>query len=155
MIPVGHGLAFRASADYVFSRHNIFGGSPLTQNNFRASMGLVFTFGGKRETRGPVPGAQAPPIAQPATTVTPAAKSESTSLGLVGYATDEGFKITSVRDGSPTAQIFMRGDVIWEIDGKRVRSGQDVDSALAANQAGTIKVKNANTIPSVREVKLR
>ena len=60
-----------------------------------------------------------------------------------------------MREGSPAAEIFLRGDVIWEIDGKRVRSGQDVDSALAANQGGTIKVKNENTIPSVREVKLR
>jgi len=155
VIPVGHGLAFRASADYVFSRHNIFGGSPFTQNNFRASVGVVFTFGGGRKTNGSVPGTQAAPTAQTATTAQPAVKSESTSLGVVGYATDEGFKITSVRDGSPTAQIFMRGDVIWEIDGKRVRSGQDVDSAIAANQEGTIKVKNENTIPSVREVKLR
>jgi S1-C subfamily serine protease len=85
----------------------------------------------------------------------PAVRSESTSLGVVGYATDEGFKVTSVRDGSPAAQILMRGDVIWEIDGKRVRSGQDVDAALAANPGGTIKVKNENMIPSVREVKLR
>ncbi len=155
VIPVGHGLAFRASADYVFSRHNIFGGSPLTQNNFRASVGIVFTFGGKRETRSPAPGAQAAPAVQPAVSAQPAVRSESTSLGVVGYATDEGFKITSVRDGSPAAQVFIRGDVIWEIDGKRVRSGQDVDAALAANPGATIKVKNENTIPAVREVKVR
>jgi len=51
VIPVGHRLAFRASADYVFSRHNIFGGSPVTRNNLRACIGIVFTLGGKRETR--------------------------------------------------------------------------------------------------------
>ena len=156
VIPVGHGLAFRASADYVFSRHNIFGGSPLTQNNFRASVGIVFTFGGKRETRGPTPGTQTAPAVQPAVSAQPAVRSESTSLGVVGYATDEGFKVTSVREGSPAAQVFLiRGDVIWEIDGKRVRSGQDVDSALAANNGGTIRIKNENMIPFEREVKLR
>ena len=152
VIPVGHRMAFRASADYVFSRHNIFGGPPVTQNNFRVSVGVVFTFGGRRGSSGPVPGAQAAPRTQPGATVRPASKSEFTSLGVAGYATDEGFKVTSVREGSPAAQIFLRGDLIWEIDGKRVRSGQDVDSAIAANQGGTIKVKNENMIPSEREV---
>ena len=85
----------------------------------------------------------------------PAVKSESTFPGVVGYASDEGFKVTFVRNGSPAAQSFIRGDVIWEIDGKRVRSGQDVDAALAANPGGTLKIKNENTIPSVREVKVR
>lgn len=41
----------RASGDYVFTRHNIFGGSSVTQNNFRAGVGLVYSFGQARETR--------------------------------------------------------------------------------------------------------
>src|SRR5579884_2627857 len=36
----------RVSADYVFSRHNIFGGSSFTQNNYRISGGIVYSFGG-------------------------------------------------------------------------------------------------------------
>jgi len=31
----------RLSADYVFTRHNIFGGPSYTQNNFRAGAGIV------------------------------------------------------------------------------------------------------------------
>ena len=38
--------AVRVSADYVFSRHNIFGGSSYTQNNYRAGVGIAYTFGG-------------------------------------------------------------------------------------------------------------
>jgi len=38
--------ALRVSADYIFSRHNIFGGSSYTQNNYRASAGIAYVFGG-------------------------------------------------------------------------------------------------------------
>jgi hypothetical protein len=40
----GH-WAIRASADYVLSRHNIFGGPAFTQNNFRVGGGIVYVFG--------------------------------------------------------------------------------------------------------------
>lgn len=38
-------LSFRMSADYALSRHNILGGSSVTQNNVRASVGIVYSFG--------------------------------------------------------------------------------------------------------------
>jgi hypothetical protein len=98
---------------------------------------------------------RAAPTAQPTAVARPASKSETTSFGVAGYATDEGFKVTSVREESVAERIFIFiGDVIWEIDGKPVRSGQDVDSAIAANKGGTIKVRNGNVIPSVRALKL-
>ncbi len=37
--------SFRASADYVLSRHSVFSSSAITQNNFRVSVGLAYTFG--------------------------------------------------------------------------------------------------------------
>ena len=44
---VTHMVSFRTSADYLLTRHNLFnGGNPVTQNNFRVSVGPVFTFGG-------------------------------------------------------------------------------------------------------------
>jgi len=95
------------------------------------------------------------PTAQPTAAAQPAPKSETTSFGVAGYSTDEGFKVASVREGSVAERIFIFvGDVIWEIDRKPVRSGQDVDSAIAANKGGTIKVSNENVIPSVRELNL-
>src|SRR5713226_580496 len=38
--------AIRGSGDYVLTRHNIFGPQSFTQNNFRASVGIVYLFGG-------------------------------------------------------------------------------------------------------------
>jgi hypothetical protein len=46
--PMGDRVAFRAGADYIFSEHNILGGPPATDNNFRASAGIVFKLGSKR-----------------------------------------------------------------------------------------------------------
>jgi hypothetical protein len=40
--------SFRASADYALSRHNVLGGSSVTQNNFRVSAGIVYSFRGTR-----------------------------------------------------------------------------------------------------------
>jgi hypothetical protein len=45
--PMGDRCAFRVSADYVFSEHNILGGASATRNNFRASAGIVFNLGNK------------------------------------------------------------------------------------------------------------
>ncbi len=51
-IPIGNGFAFRGSADYVFSRHNIYNilnpSLPsVTQNNFRISVGIVIPLGAR------------------------------------------------------------------------------------------------------------
>jgi len=43
--PMGNRVAFRAGADYVFSEHNLLGGSSVANNNFRASAGIVFNLG--------------------------------------------------------------------------------------------------------------
>src|SRR5579863_8341480 len=44
----------RASADYVFTRHNIFGGPSVTQNNYRAGAGIVYSFGMKHASERPI-----------------------------------------------------------------------------------------------------
>jgi len=46
-LPMNEQFAFRAGADYVFSNHTILGGSSFTNNNFRASFGIVFNLGKK------------------------------------------------------------------------------------------------------------
>ncbi len=50
LIPMSDRFAFRFGADYAFSQHNIPGGSSVTDNNFRASAGIVFNLG-SRSTR--------------------------------------------------------------------------------------------------------
>ena len=46
--PINARLAFCFGADYASSKHNINGSSPITDNNFRASVGIVFNLGNKR-----------------------------------------------------------------------------------------------------------
>ena len=59
----------------------------------------------------------------------------------MGYATDVGLKVTSVRAGSPAEKIFLKpGDVISKIDDKEVKYGGDIESAVAASTTGTIIV---------------
>ena len=145
----------RMSADYVFSRHNILGGPSFTQNNFRVSAGLVYAFGGKG-----APIARQPERAGAAPTPVPNS-SEAALLGVVGYATDDGFKVTSVPTGSPAEQIFLKpGDVISKIDGKDVHSGRDVESAIAATEGERITVSGltqtaVGMLAFEREVKVR
>jgi S1-C subfamily serine protease len=127
-------------------------GSPHT-NNVGASAGIVFRFGGTAQARQRgVTSVQreTPPVANTGqggiTSVqreTPpvANTGEAPLLGVVGYATDEGLKVTSVRPGSPAEKIFLKpGDVISKIDDKEVKNGRDIESAVAASTSGTIKV---------------
>ena len=141
-LPLTRLLSFRASADYALSRHNIFGGPSVSQNNFRVSVGIVFTFGGPRRQRTSAsPRATHPPIGPSEPSPLPAPKIESTLLGAVGYETENGFHVTSVRDGSPAEQIFIRpGDVIMKIDERVVKSAEGIDSAVAASASGIAKV---------------
>jgi hypothetical protein len=46
--PINELVAFRAGADYIFATHNIADGSSATNNNFRASLGVVFNLGNRR-----------------------------------------------------------------------------------------------------------
>jgi len=132
---VGPHWAVRASGDYVFTCHNIFGGPRVTQHNFRASAGVVFMFGARGPTGTPEQRAAG-------TSVQIAATSEAALLGVAGYASDNGFTVTSVRGGSPAAQGGIKaGDIISKIDGKQVHSSLDIEAAIAANASGTVKVR--------------
>ena len=81
---------------------------------------------------------------------------------MTGYLNEVGFKITSVRAGSPAAQISLNpGDIISNIDGREVRSSRDIESAIAASTSGTIKVScliqttAVGMVHAEREVKVR
>lgn len=95
--------AVRASGDYVLTHHNIFGipGVTYSQNNFRASAGIVYTFGGSRE-HSPWPGASAPRANS-----SPQCEdsSEAALLGVVGCSTELGVRVTSVRPRSPAIRL--------------------------------------------------
>lgn len=86
---------------------------------------------------------------------------EAALLGVSGYATESGLKITSVRAGSPAAQSYLSpGDTILKIDGRDIHSSHDIEVAVAASTSGTVKVILMNqtrmgSFQSEREVKVR
>lgn len=134
--------------DYFMTRHGQdFGGTH--QNNFRASTGVVFTFGRKRWLSNYDSNTAVPP------------SSESVSLGASGYQSDAGFTIASVRPGSRAESIYLKpGDVISTVDGKAVHSREDIDSVISASTLDTVKVTcilttSVGKIASERIIKVR
>jgi hypothetical protein len=83
------------------------------------------------------------------------------SLGVTGIATEEGFKITSVREGSLASHIFLaRGDTITKVADKVVASAQEVDAAIAASVGNSVEVTgltktSIGRVKFVRELKIR
>lgn len=129
--------AVRGSADYVVTRHNLLGTSlsNYTQNNVRASVGIVYLFGGVREpgarTAGQNP-SSAPACAMP---------SETPLLGVSGCSVSAGFEVSSVRAGSPASRAGISArDVITSIDGRAVRDSREIEQAIAASTSGVVKV---------------
>jgi opacity protein-like surface antigen len=143
--------AIRGSGDYVLTRHNIFGPQSFTQNNFRASVGIVYLFGGGvRDTT--------PRIHRNAPRPECSDSSEAAPLGVTGCSTGAGLTVSSVRPGSPAAAAGITpGDVVTQIDGRPVRDSREIETAIAANTSGTIKVSymlKGNWLTE-REVKVR
>jgi len=137
--------AVRGSADYVLTRHNILNlipgvsGPDKTQNNFRASVGIVFLLGGIGESS-PRESSQRVPSRKPNASECEAV-SEAPILGVSGCATADGLKITLVQPGSPGVNAGINpGDIVVKIDGRPVQSGRDIELAIAASQTGTITV---------------
>ena len=66
-----------------------------------------------------------------------------------------------MRADSPAAEAYFRaGDTIAKIDGRKVHTAADVESAALASANGTLKVSylvrsNIGTMGSEKEVKIR
>jgi hypothetical protein len=124
-LPFSPHFAFRTTADYAFSSHNIFGGSAYIQNNFRVGAALVFRWW-KVSPRGSVVASQPTTHGMliPALGITTAKPREG-----------EGAEITSIMPDSPAAQTQLHvGDVINSVDGKPIKSPMDL--AVALSDAG-------------------
>ena len=119
----------RASADYAFTRHNIFGGPSVTQNNVRASVGIVYGFGGtKRASKTP---RQSVPRASGAGMLIP-------SLGITAaIGNNPGAEITDEAPNGITALAGIHvGDVINAVDGKPIRTPMELAAELANHATG-------------------
>ncbi|MGH9733103.1 MAG: outer membrane beta-barrel protein [Candidatus Acidiferrales bacterium] len=136
-IPVAPRFAIRASADYVLTRHNIFkivepALPNYTQNNFRASVGIVFRFGASRGTVSRV-------SREPESVAS--GNEEAPLLGVAGYERSDGFFVLSVRALSAAAAAGIKpGDVVMSIDARPVQSSRDIEAACAMSQTGIVKV---------------
>jgi hypothetical protein len=119
----------RASADYVFTRHNIFGGPSVTQNNVRASMGIVYSFGGRERT------SKAPQQSVPRTS---GAGMLIPSLGIIAaVGNNPGAAITDEAPNGVAALAGMHpGDLINAVDGKPVNTPMELASELASHASG-------------------
>src|SRR5271155_233686 len=104
-------FSIRASADYVFTRHNILGGPSVTQSNIRASVGVVYSFGR-------IDHATARP--HRSTPLGPDAGIKISSLGImVALGANPGAEITDEAPNGVAALAGMRpSDVINAVDGK-------------------------------------
>jgi len=120
-------LSVRASADYVLSRHNILGGSSVTQNNVRASVGIVYSFGVRGERT-----QQAAPI-----------RESGMPLPLLGIrattaADSRGAKVLEVvPNGIAELAGLKVEDVINSLDGKPIRTVMELAAELADRNPGT------------------
>lgn len=120
----------RASADYVFTRHNIFGGPSVTQNNYRASVGIVYSFGRTEQAS-----------TEPHLATTPRAAGAGVSIPALGIRASAehspGVTIASEEPNGIAALAGLReGDVINSVDGKPVRTPMELVAELANHAAG-------------------
>jgi hypothetical protein len=162
VIPIKGRIGFRFSADYVFSRHNVTGGPSVTQNNLRASAGIVFTFGGRERESAAIKMPEESRTRIPRVEQTPEAPraQEAKALGVVGYPTAAGFEVVAVTPGSPATRLYLRpGDVIAKVNDTPASDAAAIDAAV---QAGGEKVRVngltptiLGTLPFDREVDLR
>ncbi len=153
-IPVAPHFAIRGSGDYVLTRHNIFAGNGVTQNNFRASVGVVFTFGGDIEGR--ARGPRSPKREEAERSCLD--ETDAALLGVRGCAVAGGFRVSSVKRESVAERAGINsGDIIIAVDDRPIRDAREIEAAIAANAIGTIKIsyliKGAWSVS--REVRVR
>lgn len=120
------------SADYVFSRHNIFGVPSYTQNNYRGGVGIAYRFGGRSHERA---------ASRPSERENSPAHSVGVpipQLGITAGSRDEGGAEILVIDRGGIAELanLRVGEVITELDSKPVNSPMELAAELQQRPAG-------------------
>lgn len=129
-----HLLLRAGQVDYLFTKHDFSEGVPgiaTHQNNFRASVGVVFTFGGQRTPQSvrPAPGR-----------VIRTGASSVPALGIyvVSAADNAGARITQADSNGVAALAGLSPDnVIDAVNGVQIKTPADLLAAMAAIASGT------------------
>ena len=115
--------------DYLFTKHDFSFGTPgvaTHQNNYRASAGIVFQFGGTHVSQPTQPRQTA---AQ--RTKVPAGALPIPSLGVY-VALRDGVQITDVAPNSPSSAAGLRpSDIITAVNGMPVKTPEELANALS------------------------
>jgi PDZ domain len=141
----------RASVDYVFTRHNIFGGPSVTQNDYRAGAGIVYSFRARHVSEKPakIPKPSAVPAnpkpipakEEPRQPTPPAPSGTAVTIPALGIMVtlgrSQGAEIT---DETPSGGAVLAGlhvgDVITAVDGKSVKTPTELAAELSNRSAG-------------------
>jgi hypothetical protein len=120
----------RVSADYAFTRHNIFGGPSVTQNNYRAGLGIVYSVGRIEQAD-----------ANSQRSALPRNSGGGMSISALGIrAVVENTPGAVISDEAPNGVAALAGlrpgDVIVSIDGKPVRTPMELAAELASRAVG-------------------
>jgi len=135
-------VGVEGSTDYGFSRHNLFGGGPATQNHVRAAVGIVFTFGQIGEAAASAARGQAQ---QPASS-RPAVRSAGMPIAALGIAVvsaanNAGAQVTDVTPNSVAELAGLHpDDIINSVNGSPVKTSAELANALSGLAPAT-KVK--------------
>jgi hypothetical protein len=125
-------FALRGQADYFYTRHDFTDLIPSIaahQNNVRASVGIVYSFGGMDRVR-TTPRPTAPPV--------PGTGMPIPSLGITAIVgSNPGAEITDeAPNGVAALSSIHVGDVINAVDGKPVRTPMELAAELVNRPAG-------------------
>ena len=125
--------SIRASVDYVFTRHNIFGGPSYTQDNYRTGVGIAYRFGSRRHQTA---------SEESTRTAGPSDHSSEMEISQLGITARTGAgggaEIMSVGPGSVAELANLRvGEIITALAGQPVNSPAELASKLQGRTPGS------------------
>lgn len=151
-VPVAPHWSIRAGGDWVGTNHNIFGGPGVSQNNFRTSVGVVYTLGGKPASAYAKAHEQEPERTCGAMAASPRSVTLN-DLGLAGWPNSYGFHITAVTPGGPADKAgLVVDDSIVSVNCIQVHSAAELTTAVGrAASPALIEVNKPVWLPNRTE----